>query len=518
MTRSLRSNVIANFVGRGWSAALNLALLPLYGKLLGMDAVGLLGVNTLLSQIFNLLDMGLSPTLARETARLTSVGLVPVTGTVTEASYRNNCASELRHLVRTVEIVYWPIALIIVMIVSILAWPLAHHWIPASRSIQPSSVTTALLLMGISIAVQWPYTLYEGALMGLHRQVLLNIIVSICSTVRGIGALVVIHFYPTIIAFFVWQAFAYCLLTAGVALAVWMCLPTSDQKPKFDLQIVRGIGKYAAGMTGVTALGFLLTQMDKFVLSRQLTLHNYAYYTLAFSAAGGLYFIIAPLYSAYFPHFVQLHTRQDTVGFTKLFHQAGQAAAAAILPATMIMIMAPKEIISVWTQNSESVLHTYQLFRLFALGFGLFSLMHVSLAALLASNMTAVVFRHNLISVLLGFPLLIWATRHYGAIGAVVVWIIVNIGYMAVMAPGAVRKLMPSETIEWLKNDILIPVLASAFVAMLCRRILDLIHVDSFNRALLAVALVVAWALTSMGCLMSLGHVRGMLRGRLAPN
>ncbi len=59
-------------------------------------------------------------------------------------------------------------------------------------------------------------------------------------------------------------------------------------------------------MTGITALGFVLTQMDKFVLSRQLPMRLYAYYTLAFSAAGGLYFIIAPLYSAYFPHFVQV--------------------------------------------------------------------------------------------------------------------------------------------------------------------------------------------------------------------
>ena len=44
-------------------------MVPLYIKYMGPEAYGLVGFFAMLQAWFNLLDMGLTPTIARETAR-----------------------------------------------------------------------------------------------------------------------------------------------------------------------------------------------------------------------------------------------------------------------------------------------------------------------------------------------------------------------------------------------------------------------------------------------------------------
>ncbi|WP_241194036.1 hypothetical protein [Pseudomonas synxantha] len=44
-------------------------MLPLYIKYMGAEAYGLVGFFTMLQAWFNLLDLGLTPTIGRETAR-----------------------------------------------------------------------------------------------------------------------------------------------------------------------------------------------------------------------------------------------------------------------------------------------------------------------------------------------------------------------------------------------------------------------------------------------------------------
>ena len=68
---SVKRNVLANYVGQGWSALMGLAFVPLYIRYLGIEAYGLIGVFAVLQACLSLLDMGMTPTLNREMARFT---------------------------------------------------------------------------------------------------------------------------------------------------------------------------------------------------------------------------------------------------------------------------------------------------------------------------------------------------------------------------------------------------------------------------------------------------------------
>jgi len=66
---SFKKNIVANYASQLYSAGISILILPLYIKYMGAEAYGLVGFFTMLQAWFGLLDLGLTPTIARETAR-----------------------------------------------------------------------------------------------------------------------------------------------------------------------------------------------------------------------------------------------------------------------------------------------------------------------------------------------------------------------------------------------------------------------------------------------------------------
>src|SRR5579859_7037260 len=88
---SLTTNTLANFAGRGWTVLLNFGLMPVYLRMLGAEAYGLVAFSATLIGLCSLLDLGLTMTINRELAR---------------TSAEPSAASEARTLVRTLEVFY----------------------------------------------------------------------------------------------------------------------------------------------------------------------------------------------------------------------------------------------------------------------------------------------------------------------------------------------------------------------------------------------------------------------------
>src|SRR6266704_2144318 len=97
---------------------MSLAFVPVYLRFLGIEAYGLIGFFVSFQALLSLLDLGLSSATNRELARLS----------VDAAN-----AGEMRHLTRTLEVVYWAVAALIAAIVVLLAPILATHWLQAGN-------------------------------------------------------------------------------------------------------------------------------------------------------------------------------------------------------------------------------------------------------------------------------------------------------------------------------------------------------------------------------------------------
>jgi O-antigen/teichoic acid export membrane protein len=450
----IKLNILANFAGKGWNAIMLVALVPQYIQVLGIEAYGLIGFFTTLQAVFALLDLGLSTTLNRETARL---------------SARAGTEQEIRDLVRTLEIIYWFVAIVIVLVGALLVPLIAVYWVNAQH-LSTSTIRQSVFMIGVAIALEFPFALYSGGLIGLQRQVQLNGIVITIATLRGLGSLLVLWFIsPTIQAFFLWNAVVSLVQTVFSALFLWRGLPKAAHPARFRGALLTTIWRFAAGLTGISFLSVLLTQMDKIILSKLLTLEAFGYYTLATVVASSLYMIITPIFTALFPKLSQMVVRDANEELSRFYHHSCQLMSVILLPVAIVVALFSKDILLVWVRDQQIVAQSYILVSLLVIGTALNGLMTIPYALQLAYGWTKLAFYQNLAAVLLLGPLMFWVTRQYGAVGAAVIWIMLNVGYVLIGIQVMHNRLLRGEKLRWYVQDVGLPMLATLAVAIIGR-------------------------------------------------
>ena len=270
---SLKKNVIANYFGQGWQALMGFVFVPLYIKYLGMEAYGLIGIYALLQAWLVLLDMGMKPALGREMARFTGGA---------------HNAQSIRDLLRSIELIGIAVAGTIALCIWAASGWLATHWVTA-KHLPTGVVAHAFAVMGLVTALRFIQDIYVSGSVGLQCQVEQNVVLIITSTVRGLGAVALLAWVsPTIEAFFLWQALLSLISVALFAGIVYRALPPAPRPAHFSGQALTTIWRFAAGIVAITLLSLLLTQVDKILLSRLLTLEAFGYYALAGLVANSL--------------------------------------------------------------------------------------------------------------------------------------------------------------------------------------------------------------------------------------
>lgn len=453
-TPTISRNILANFVGTLWTALMGPALVTVYVRLMGIEAYALVGILTTLQTAFALLDLGLSAATNRELARL---------------SAHPERAQEARDLVRTAEFLYWALALLLGGGVSILSATLARRWVQPEQ-LSAATVQQAFLMMGLILAVQFPFALYSGGLNGLQRQVQLNVIMIATATLRGFGSVALLWFVsPTIQVFFGWQFLVTLIQTVATAVVLWHSLLIGQGQPRFSVPLLQRTWRFAAGMMGISFFALLLMQTDKIVLSRLLTLEKFGYYTLATVVASSVYLFISPIFAAIFPRFSQLIAAKDERGLRNLYHGSAQLLSVLLLPTALIIVFFAPELLTLWLRDSLVVQNVHLLVSLLVLGSTLNGLMSVPYALQLAAGWTKLPLYQNIVAVIILLPCLFWATMRYGAIGAAWIWIAVNAGYVLIGIQVMHLQLLPGEKLRWYVQDIGLP-FVGAFSVVLAGR------------------------------------------------
>ncbi len=492
----LKKNIAANFAGSFWQALMALLFIPLYIKFLGIEAYGLIGIFITLQALFLLLDMGLGATVNREMARLSALP---------------GKAREMRDLVRSMEFVYWFIAAGIGLAVTILSPYIARYWIRPDQ-LSPEAVQQAMLIMGLAIAVQWPVSFYSGGLMGLQRQVLLNAVNSTIATFRWCGAVLILWLVsPTIYAFFVWQIIVSVFHVLTMWVFLWRSLPKSLNKPSFRGRLLLGVWRFAVGMSGISILGTLLTQTDKIILSKMLPLEMFGYYTLAWMVASTLYRLIGPLFIAVYPRLTQLVSLRDEDNLKQLYHKACQLMSVLILPVTAIVAFFAYEILLLWTQSPTTAENAHVLVGILIAGTALNGLMNMPYALQLAHGWTRLAFYVNLFAVIGLVPMTILMAWHYGAVGAAIVWFVLNTVYVFVAIQFMHRRLLVSEKRSWYIKDIGFPLVVAFATAGAGRLLIN----DAMSQTMMVSLLVVISGLTLLLTMAITPATREFIVGKL---
>ena len=264
------------------------------------------------------------------------------------------------------------------------------------------------MLMGVAFGLQWPVSLYGGAVLGLQRQVLWNSVSAAASITRGLGAFLTISLIsPTVEAFFVWQAIM-SLLNSLASRWLWgvHCL---------RLGRFRGFGggfskRICASRSTLRAhliLATVTTQLDKVLLTTLLPLAEFGYYSLATTASSALYSVIGPVAVATQPRLAQLVTTGDTDAVRTLYHRSCQVMSVIVLPPAIVAAVFAPELLTAWTGNPETVVHTRALLPVLVAGTALNGLVNVPYGLQLAYRWSRFGLVQNAIAAIVLAPMIL---------------------------------------------------------------------------------------------------------------
>jgi O-antigen/teichoic acid export membrane protein len=454
---SVRLNLSANLVSKILGTVVSLAVVPTYIRVLGVAGYGVIGIWATLETLTKLFDLGISPTMTRELA----VGV-----------RRTEETQHVRDLVRTLEVIFWTLGVLIGAAMVLGAPLIATRWLRSSQ-LSAGQLCASLQLIGILIFCRWPQSFYASGLTGLERQVLQSWMEFFLTIVRSVGAVVVLVFVsPTIFAFLVWQIAINVVGTALGAAALWWSLP-AGRAPRFRPNLLTQVWRFAGGVTAIALVSMLLNDLDKLVVSGFVSLEDFGYYTLASRMAGMLYLIASSIFAAVYPAFVRLATEQNEVRLAEFYHRSAQTLSLLIFPTAITAAFFANPLIFAWTGNPQIADHAAVIAALLIIGTAFHCTEFLPYAAQLAHRWTSLAFWINLAYVPVTTALLVMFTRKFGGVGAAIVWLLIATSYYATQIPLMHRKILKFQAQQWYVHDVGIPLIACSLTAGLLAATLE---------------------------------------------
>lgn len=487
-------NLVANVFGKLWILALNVAAVPVYVHFLGVEAYGLIGFLLVLQATLQVLELGLGVVASREVARTKAVA----------ASFQKT-----RDLIRTLEAIYWTVGALIGLFIFVGAPLIAANWLQ-SQLLEPAVVERSIRLMGLIVAFQWPTSLYVGCLIGLERQVLMNFLQTTFWTLKIGGAILVVWLVRSSLEyFFAWMLLSGMIAVAGLAVACWSVLPHRQAPAGFSWFALRGVWRFAAGMGATGVVTFLLSSLDKLILSKFLPLAAFGQYNVAaqFDAASRV--VPGAIYQAVFPHLSSLHAHKSRQDLAEAFHQGSQLISLLVIPASMTMALFSTEILALWLQDQETAQAISLIVTVLIVGSMLNAMVGMPYQVTLACGWSIYGFYQNTISAFCIVPLMLVLVHYFGGLGAAIAWLALNIGYYVIAVPIMVcRTLDGGQLRSWYWRDTGVPLLACLAAGAMIRSIWP----SNTPMAQQLAWVFAAWAVLQASCLAVLPLVSHALR------
>jgi len=439
---------LANIGGRLWSAALSIIAVPIFVQVLGAEAFGLIGLFATLQALFAILDLGLSATVNREIAQNIALGKPDI---------------ESKNLLRTLEIPYWMLAVVLGLGVLLASGWIATHWVNVQQLSQ-GEVQLALAVMALSLAAQWPVSLYTGALLGMQAQVLQNAIFVVFATFRTLVALaVVVWISPTITAFVLVQAVANMGEVLVTMLVAWNLLGRrSGERAHFQTAVLRRIWRFALSVNMVGVLSMIGSSADRMVISKFLPLAQLGYYSIASTAAGALPLVGLSVATAAFPRFAAQSGIGDRTALRRDYHRATQAVACSTVGICLALVCFSTEILQVWTQSTEITQQATVALSLLALAYLVMAVLNPAYGLLVASGHVQVLLFANGISILIFVPAMIVLIPRWGIGAAAGIWLARNLMLWPIYAFSTYRIVEDHGIVKSLFRDVFVYLVVGA--------------------------------------------------------
>jgi O-antigen/teichoic acid export membrane protein len=450
----IKANIAANFLGNAWSSFLGVAFVPVYIRYLGMEAYSLVGVYAILQTWLSMFDLGMTPTLNREMALFNS-------GEHTRES--------IGDLLRSLEMIAIGVMIFIAASVYFGSGFIAQHWLKVD-SLSLSLVAQALSVSGVVVGLRFVEGIYRSSLFGLEKQLWYNSANSILMGLRWIGVIGVLHYYSnSIFAFFAWQGIVSVFAVIAFSRKTYTVIGKATRSFCFSKEALQKVSSFAGGLFGITFLALLLTQVDKIILSKMLTLKEFGYYSLATNVSSAIFIVTIPITQAIYPRMVDFISKKKVSSLIETYHLSAQLISSITASILMVFVFYSYDMLYLWTKNSEISINASRFLVPLSIGSFLNATVWMPYQLQMAYGQAKFSLKANAVAVVFLIPAIILAVPFFGAIGAAWVWVALNLGYVFISVPLMHRFLLQGEKWHWYVCDLLLPVSAGLIVIQILK-------------------------------------------------
>lgn len=438
---SLRVQFLANTLSQVFVTALAIFFVPVYLRWLGAEAYGLVGLFATLQAWFNLLDMGLTPTLARESSRFHAGAL---------------SAQSFRQLFRGMGLVFGALAVLgAVLLWSLAPWAEAH-WLQR-QSLSADEVLWALRAMAMAVVLRWVSGLYRGFLTGTDRQVGLAAVTVLMACFRYLGVLAAMTLWgATVKVFFDFQLVAALLET--LVLVVWThrTLPAALKPLAWSVSSVRPVLGMSLSLAFASSVWVLVNQADKLLLSGLLPLSDYGLFSLAVVLASGVMVLSGALSQALMPRLAALHAQGLSTSMMALYRRGTRWMSALGLGGALALAVLAEPVLFAWTGEPAIASKMSGILALYALGYGFACLAAFPYYLQYALGQMRLHVLGNALMLIVLVPVVWLVAPIWGGLGTAIVWLILNFWFGVFWGGVVHRKYWPGQHLRWLWRDIVL--------------------------------------------------------------
>lgn len=438
---SLKKNILASYVSQIYVTLIGIVMVPTHVRFMGTEAYGLVGFFAMLQAWFLLLDMGLTPTMAREVAQFRGGAIGSL---------------HLRRLLRLMEGIFVGVAVLGCSAMMAGSGVIAAHWLKVQQ-LSLIEVQNSIVLISMIVALRWISGLYRGAVTGFEQLVWLSYFNSVLATAR----------FVVVIPYFIYVGasptdyFFYQLMVALLEIVVLM-FRTYRLLPKIEIQqcvawewaSFKGSLKFSAAISFASLAWVLATQADKLVLSKLLSLAEYGYFTLAAIVAGGVAAIVNPISGALLPRLTKLSAEGNEAALIALYRSATQLVLVVAVPATLVLAFFSEKVLWVWTSDDVLVDKVASVLVFYTVGTGFSVISAFPYYLQYAKGSLRLHLIGSSLFILMFVPTLFFSIEKLGMVGAGVTWVVVNFVYFLLWPPVVYRSFSPGLYWPWLLRDV----------------------------------------------------------------
>ncbi|MCU0440921.1 MAG: oligosaccharide flippase family protein [Bacteroidia bacterium] len=452
---SLKRNVTFNYASQLYIIGISIVTLPKLLEVVGAEAYGIVGFFSMMQAWLAILDLGMSPTLAREISRYR--------GGATSANLLLLLFAKLRKY-------FLALGLLFLVLFVTASFTISNYWFKAAF-LSSEVIQLSLILIAFIVVIRWFSGFYKALVNGYEALQWLSSFNALINTLRFVVVFIPLYFSNSIIVFFTYQLLVVCIEWVCLSIKVKRLLPKGDEQPlnEVDANVyLKTALKFSLSLAFTSAVWVLVTQMDKLLLSKLLTLSEFGYFTIAVQLAGGITLVSGPISSAIIPRMSTLEAEGKQQALIEVYRNATQLIVTGVGSIALVLTFFSRFVIYAWSGNAVLVQQASPYLVLYSIGNFLLALSAFPYYLQYAKGNLRFHIWGNIGFVCLLIPAIIYFVTNFGGIGAGYVWLIMNCLYFLIWVPIIHHSFNKQLNAQWYGKDIVLSVVSMIAVAYVC--------------------------------------------------